>query len=175
LGSFSNYGATNVDLAAPGDQIYSTYKNSDASYYPPFDSISVAGTSYAAAYVSGALALMRAKFPTETHQQIISRLLNATDPLPSLAGKCATGGRLNLRKALSPPIQLIALSTAGTLPFQLRVSAGPSRTCVVQVSTNLTLWSPVFTNMTSTGGTFDFTDNACTNAPRRFFRAISTL
>ena len=24
LGAFSNYGATNVDLAAPGDQIYST-------------------------------------------------------------------------------------------------------------------------------------------------------
>src|SRR5437773_3160164 len=36
LGFLSNYGATNVDLAAPGDQIYSTYAASDTSYYPSF-------------------------------------------------------------------------------------------------------------------------------------------
>jgi subtilisin family serine protease len=35
LGGFSNYGATNVDLAAPGDQIYSTYSATDSYYYPP--------------------------------------------------------------------------------------------------------------------------------------------
>ena len=34
--------------------------------------------------------------------KVIQRLLNATDPLPSLAGKCLTGGRLNLKKALNP-------------------------------------------------------------------------
>ena len=35
LGSLSNFGATNVLLAAPGDQIYSTFSSSDTSYYPP--------------------------------------------------------------------------------------------------------------------------------------------
>src|SRR5207244_10493082 len=132
-----------VDLAAPGDEIYSSWAPTDCFYF------SNTGSSFAAPYVSGALALMLAKYPTETHQQIIARLLNATDPLPSLAGKCVTGGRLNLRKALSPPISLTATPPVGGGPFQLRVSAGPSRTCVVQLSANLTAWSPIFTNTTS--------------------------
>ena len=174
LGFLSNYGATNVDLAAPGEQVYSTSASSDAAYYPP-TFLNVAGTSYAAAYVSGAFALMLSRYPVETHQQIIARVLNATDPLPSLAGKCVTGGRLNLRKALSPPVQLTTLSTAGNLPFQLRVAAGPRRTCVLEVSTNLTSWSPIFTNTTSADGSFDFTDDASPNAEHRYFRAVSGL
>jgi subtilisin family serine protease len=171
LGFLSNYGATNVDLAAPGDQVYSTYAGSDASYSPSFPN--VAGTSYAAAYVTGAFALMLAKYPTETHQQIIARVLNAIDPLPALAGKCVTGGRLNLRKALSPPINLTAIPAVGGGPFQLRVSSEPNRTCVVEFSANLTVWSPIVTNTTSERGTFDFSDHQPVNATPRFFRAVS--
>ena len=63
----------------------------------------------AAPYVAGTIALMLAKYPTETHQQIIRRVLNATDPLPAQAGKCVTGGRLNLRRALNPPLRLTAI------------------------------------------------------------------
>jgi subtilisin family serine protease len=165
----SNYGATNVDLVAPGEQIYSTFGATDNFYFAQ------SGSSFAAPFVSGTCALLWAKYPTETHQQIIARVLNGVDPLPSLAGKCVTGGRLNLRQALSPPIQLTLLSTAPALPLQLRVTAGPNRDCVLEVTTNLTSWTPIFTNTTSAAGTFDFTDNASTNSPRRFFRAISTL
>jgi subtilisin family serine protease len=160
----SNYGATQVDLAAPGDQIYSTFFLPVPNYYLG----PLSGTSFAAPYVSGALALMLAKFPGETHQQIIARLLAATDPLPSLAGKCVTGGRLNLHKALSPPIQLTPLAAS---PFQFRVAAGPGRECVIESSTNLAGWAPVYTNTTSAGGTFDFT-NTLANPPR-FFRATA--
>jgi hypothetical protein len=175
LGSLSNYGATNVDLAAPGDQIYSTYFGSDTAYYPPTGlDINAAGTSYAAAYVSGALALMLAKYPTENYHQIIARLLNATDPLPSLAGKCVTGGRLNLRNALNPPIELTAIPAASGTPFQLHLATGPNRLCVIQVSSNLTGWLPVFTNTTSTNGVFDFTDSQSTNSANRFYRAMAT-
>ncbi|MSU58182.1 MAG: hypothetical protein EXS35_08380 [Pedosphaera sp.] len=163
----SNFGATNVDLAAPGRDITSTFFINDSFY------LSVSGTSVAAPHVSGAMALMLAKYPAETHQQIIARVLNATDPLPALTGKCVTGGRMNLRKALSPPVQLTPL--AGSLPFQFRVAAGPNRTCILEVSTNLTSWSPAFTNTTSAAGWFDYTDAASTNSPRRFFRAISAL
>jgi len=116
---------------------------------------------------------MLAKYPAETHQQIIARVLNATDPLPSLAGKCVTGGRLNLRKALSPPISLTAIPRVGNGPFQLHVSAGPNRICVVEFSTNLTVWSPISTNTTSVSGTFDFTDDQPANSAPRFFRAAS--
>ncbi len=174
LGSFSNYGATNVDLAAPGDQIYSTFFISDSSYYPPVSSFNVAGTSYAAAYVTGAFALMLAKYPAENYQQIISRALNATDPLPALAGKCVTGGRLNLKKALSPPLFLTAISPAGSAPFQLRLSGGPNRAFVLQASGNLRGWVSILTNSTSASGTFDFADERSTNRSRRFYRAVSS-
>jgi subtilisin family serine protease len=166
----SNYGATNVDLAAPGHQIYSTFFINNSFYLGP-----VAGTSLAAPYVTGTLALMLAKYPAETHQQIIARVLNATDPLPSLTGKCVTGGRLNLRKALSPPINLTVIPTAPDEPFRLRVFAGPSRSCVVEATTNLTSWTPVLTNITSASGTFDFTDGQSINSPKRFFRVVSAL
>jgi len=59
LGNLSNYGATNVDLAAPGDQIYTTYAASDSFYYP-FGSFNLAGTSFSAPYVAGACALLMA-------------------------------------------------------------------------------------------------------------------
>jgi hypothetical protein len=129
----------------------------------------------AAPQVSGALALLMAKYPAENYLEIIQRLFNATDPLPALAGKCVTGGRLNLRKALSPPILLSAKTSGTNASIQLHVSAGPNRDCVVLVSTNLSVWSPLYTNTTSAAGTFDFTDDASTNATQRFYRVSSTL
>ena len=171
LGSLSNYGATNVDLAAPGDQIYTTYDSSDSGYNT-FTYNFTAGTSYAAPYVSGALALMLTKYPTENYQQIIQRLLNATDPLPSLAGKCVTGGRLNLKQALNPPIWLASVASANAGAFQLHLSTGANRECVIQMSTNLTSWTSIYTNLTSANGTFDFTN--LIGSPRQFFRAVAT-
>jgi len=93
---YSNYGANNVDLCAPGTGIYSTWGTSDSAY------MSSTGTSMATPHVAGAIALMRARFPNMTHAQIISRLLASVDELPALAGKCRSGGRLNLAKALGP-------------------------------------------------------------------------
>ena len=167
LGGFSNYGATNVDLAAPGDQINSTYYFSDSSYYT-----NATGTSVAAPYVSGACALLMAQYPADSYRDTISRLLNATDPLPALAGKCRTGGRLDLRKVLRT-IRLAAVPAGQGAPFQLRVSGGLNRTCAVEATTNLMSWSSIFTNTTSTNGTFDFTDDQSTNLPHRFFRATA--
>lgn len=166
LAATSNFGATDVDLAAPGEGICSTFAASDNYYYTE------SGTSFSAGYVSGALALMLAKYPMETYQQIIQRLLNATDPLPSLAGKCATGGRLNLEKALNPPIWLSLATPINSGGFQLHLSTGANRQCVIQVSTNLTSWTSIYTNVTSTNGTFDFTNNI--SSPQQFFRASTT-
>lgn len=101
LASFSNFGATSVDLGAPGSGIYSTVSTSDSAY------ATYSGTSMATPHVSGVLALMAAQYPTESHTSLISRLLNGTDPIPALTGK-ARSGRLNLAKALTstnaPPV-----------------------------------------------------------------------
>jgi subtilisin family serine protease len=101
LSSFSNYGATSVDLGAPGSSIYSTVSTSDTAY------ATYSGTSMATPHVSGALALLAAQYPTDTYTGLISRLLNGTDPIAALTGK-ARAGRLNLAKALvstnAPPV-----------------------------------------------------------------------
>ena len=101
LSSFSNFGATSVDLGAPGSSIYSTVSTSDTAY------ATYSGTSMATPHVAGALALLAAQYPTDTHTALISRLLNGTDPTPALNGR-ARAGRLNLAKALTstntPPV-----------------------------------------------------------------------
>ena len=104
LASFSCYGASSVDLAAPGANVYSTVPgNSYATY---------SGTSMATPHVTGAAALAWSLVPTATAAQIRSALLASADPKASLAGKMATGGRLN---ALSTLNQL-GLSVVGTNP-----------------------------------------------------------
>ena len=101
LGPSSNYGAASVDLAAPGVQVAST---GTGNRY-----IQMTGTSMAAAHVSGVAALACALEPTATVTQVRDALLAGVDPLASLAGKVATGGRLNafgtltaLRAAIDP-------------------------------------------------------------------------
>jgi subtilisin family serine protease len=169
LGRFSNFGSTNVALAAPGADIYSTFFTSDAAY---LGGPSLEGTSYAAAYVSGALALILAKYPGEPHQQTIVRLLNGTDPVPALTGKCRTGGRLNLYQALVPPIRLSALSALVPDLQRFRVNSSPLRRCVVQSSSDLISWSSVLTNLTAVTGAFEFTAAPASSSAARFYRAI---
>jgi len=174
LGFLSNYGGTNVDMAAPGDEVYSTISFSDSSYYPPSGlGVNIAGTSFSAPCVSGACALLMAQYPADTYRDTIARLLGSVDALPSLAGKCRTGGRLNVYNALRT-IRVTPVSAGASNPFQLRVSGGLNRTCVVEATTNLLNWLPVFTNTSAADGTFVYTDGSSTNSPSRFYRATAT-
>jgi subtilisin family serine protease len=90
-----SYGMTSCDLAAPADSILSTYFGSDSGYAWG------SGNSYAAPQVSGVLALLKAQFPGDSYLQLINRLLSSVDKLPSLTGRCQTGGRVNLHRALT--------------------------------------------------------------------------
>ena len=89
--SFSNFGATSVDLAAPGHNILSTVPGGYAY---------MNGTSMATPHVAGAVALVLAKNPTWTVTQVINQVLSTVSPLSSLAGKVVTGGTLNAFAAL---------------------------------------------------------------------------
>lgn len=90
--SFSNYGATSVDLGAPGYQIYSTCINRYTT---------MSGTSMATPHVSGAVALIKSLNPSMTTAQIKSCILANVDPVSSLSGITVTGGRLNVAKCIS--------------------------------------------------------------------------
>jgi subtilisin family serine protease len=90
--SFSNYGATTVDLAAPGAAIISTVpgKGGASSY------ASYSGTSMATPHVTGAAALYASTHPGVTAAEIKAAILAAAKPTPSMAGRSVTGGRLNV-------------------------------------------------------------------------------
>jgi len=93
LASFSNYGATTVDIGAPGVGIMSTVPtNSYASYN---------GTSMATPHVTGAIALYASAFPYATAAQIRNALLSNAAPTATLAGRTVTGGRLSLNGLFS--------------------------------------------------------------------------
>ncbi len=95
LAGFSSYGATSVDLAAPGVDILSTMPGNSYG--------SLSGTSMATPHVSGALALIFGRFPAIDALDAKALLLNFADPLAELDGVVLTGARLNAFWPIAEP------------------------------------------------------------------------
>lgn len=92
LAEFSNYGATKVDLAAPGVAIDST---SPAQAY-----LQMSGTSQAAPFVTNILAKAKDINPKLTASELKAIVLETVDVKPWLKGKVATSGIANRGRAL---------------------------------------------------------------------------
>jgi subtilisin family serine protease len=110
LAWFSNYGATSVDLGAPGVDVYSTFPSymTDAMFEYGFatDYATISGTSMAAPHVAGVASLIRDLHPDWSAQQVKQQLLGTVDPIAGLAGITVTGGRLNAAAAVSDDVRL---------------------------------------------------------------------
>ncbi|GAB4813333.1 hypothetical protein N2152v2_000379 [Parachlorella kessleri] len=130
---WSNYGPTAVDIAAPGAAILSTYIPS--TYY------TLSGTSMATPVVAGAaaLALAAAGGRDAVAPAALRRMLLASvDPIPALAGRVASGGRLNVTRLLSllpgaspspspsPPVGSPGSSPSAPSPSPSPAASGPS-------------------------------------------------
>ena len=98
------YGATTIDLGAPGTSILSTTSSNDNS------TGTLTGTSMATPHVAGAVALMHAAaspgfynyylaYPDSAALVLKQMLLDGTDPIAALQGITVSGGRLNLYNA----------------------------------------------------------------------------
>ncbi|MEZ5043499.1 MAG: S8 family peptidase [Saprospiraceae bacterium] len=116
VAAFSNYSPTNVDVFAPGVEIYSTvpgdkYKNHQ-------------GTSMASPLVAGMAALLRSYFPSLTAVQVKSIIMESTTPqkgryinpetgeMVPFTDMCLTGGIVNTYKAVQ-----MAMTTKGKKKF----------------------------------------------------------
>lgn len=119
----SNYGLITVDLGAPGVNILSTIPPSLGwGNYAMYG-----GTSMATPHVAGTAALTWSKYPTLTHLEVKERIMNSVDPLPVLAGKSVTGGRLNAYRAITesdsvPPATISDLAVILTGGDQMTLS-----------------------------------------------------
>jgi subtilisin family serine protease len=89
LASYSNYGKINVDVFAPGTDIYSTYPNNKYEYSP--------GTSMAAPAVAGVAALLFSQYPNLTASQVKKIILQSGLPIKA---KVVLGGNTSKNATL---------------------------------------------------------------------------
>ena len=90
VSSFSNFGKINVDIFAPGGEIYSTTPQND---YESFG-----GTSMASPAVAGIAAMIRSQFPSLKASQVKEILINSGTPLIT---KVIVGGDPNNVKSFT--------------------------------------------------------------------------
>jgi hypothetical protein len=104
----SGYSSQYVDMAAPGQDVYTTQLSSFMGPNGPYSKVS--GTSFAAPQISAAATLLCSEvcdsfwtvhkhLPDSATRLLKSWILRSVDVIPALSGKCATAGRLNIEKA----------------------------------------------------------------------------
>lgn len=114
IASFSNYGATTVDLGAPGLDIASSYWDPAT---PADDYWWSSGTSMAAPHVAGVVALLQAieaqdNAPacldpdTLAEIGVVERVLRTARPIDQMAPYLATGGVVNAADAVNCSLNL---------------------------------------------------------------------
>lgn len=137
LASYSNFGATTVDIAAPGSSIWSTLPGGTYGNY--------SGTSMATPQVTGAVALYTAAYPGAAASAVRTAILNSARPTSSVSGKTVTGGRLDVAGAVNaaPPVGISITggsvvegnSATTSLAFTVTLSAATAATVTVNYAT----------------------------------------
>lgn len=96
LSSFSNYGATGVDIAAPGEDVLSTVPTDfDSSGYRYFS-----GTSMATPHATGVAAAMRSVSPALAPLDLKKILMDTGKAVPATAGYTVTGDMVDANAAV---------------------------------------------------------------------------
>ncbi|NDG83704.1 MAG: hypothetical protein EBX52_01530 [Proteobacteria bacterium] len=93
LASFSNYGATMVEVAAPGVGILSSI--------PGNAYLTVNGTSQAAPFVTGVAGMVLDANPALSNVEVKAILMGTVDPKDFLKGRVVSGGIVNADRAVA--------------------------------------------------------------------------
>ena len=125
--TFSGYGATSIDLAAPGESVYLPSGSSNYS--------NTSGTSFASPCVAGAIALVYSapcsnlaslaiSNPQLAADMVRGYIYDGVDPVAQLTNETVTGGRLNVKNALD-----LALLDCGPPPVCDPVGIALTESC----------------------------------------------
>jgi subtilisin family serine protease len=93
LSSFSNIGIKTVDLAAPGSNIYSTINGNKYGM--------ASGTSMASPNATGVAAMILGYNPKLSATELKAVLMKSSTPVAAFKAQIVSGGRVNLKSALS--------------------------------------------------------------------------
>lgn len=135
---FSNYGATAVDLAAPGVDILSTYI--DVPVQGCFDCYAyLNGTSMAAPHVAGAAALLLAQAPAQMPISTLkSLLIGNVDSVNAWSERVVSGGRLNVFKAANAEAFNVPPTVSITSPLPGAAFQAPATVTITAATADAT-------------------------------------
>jgi len=96
---FSNFGAVGVDVAAPGNNIYSSLPGNRYG--------NMSGTSMASPNTAGVAAEVLSYFPELSANELREVLIRSVAKVGSFSGRMVSGGRVDLQRALAEAAQAL--------------------------------------------------------------------
>ncbi|MFM7029315.1 MAG: S8 family serine peptidase [Chakrabartia sp.] len=148
LASYSSYGATTVDIGAPGSGIWSSVPGGGYS--------SFSGTSMATPHVMGSLALLSSIAPWLTAADLRAALLDTAIPTTSLVNMVLTGGRLDVATMILNALTPDTTAPLATFnPASTATGVATNANIVLTFSEAVQFGSGTITIKTSGGATFE--------------------
>ncbi len=131
LASFSNYGASQVDVGAPGETVASTLPGGTFGYK--------SGTSMAAPHVTGIAAVVLGTHPGFSPGQLKTAVMSGGQTDPALAGLTVSGRRVDLLGALTVAAGGIGPDTTPPGPFAI---LSPAEGAATSLTVPIFRWAP---------------------------------
>lgn len=144
IASFSDYGPTTVDVAAPGLQIVTTQLDGGyadgANCGDAGGNCGVSGTSFSAPYTAGIAALIKSEYPAASYPEIKARLI-ASGEAGDGAGLRTAAGRIDAAAALDADAQPVLVIRSVVIDSAGNGVLDPGETARIDVTLE-NLWQP---------------------------------